>query len=431
MKKASIISIGNELLSGQTVDTNAAYLSKSLLEIGIPTTRGYTIPDEITSIVESMKQAADKTDIVLITGGLGPTDDDLTRQAFAEFLGVELELHLDCLETIEDFFKKRGVKMPEKNKIQAYMPTGCKVLSNDLGTAPGILYENKNEIIAAMPGVPSEMKGMFQTHLLNKLKKINLNNIVLVKKLKCFGTGESSIAEKLGTLMCRNRNPLINCTVDYGIITLHIVAAAENQSRAKKMITEDEKLLGELLGKHLFGSDKQTLAEVVGMKLAQQNKTLAVAESCSGGLIAKWLTDAPGASKFFTYGWVTYSNEAKVSQLGVKAELIEKFGAVSSQVASEMAKGARKKAKTDFSIAVTGIAGPEGGGEQKPVGLVYVAIDCLAGCQTERFIFTNRNRDFIRTRTAQTALYTKIEVVGLTNSADKDIMKVLWRFKTG
>lgn len=404
MKKVSIISIGNELLSGQTVDTNAAYLSKALLEIGIPTICGYTIPDEITSIVESLKQAVGRADIILITGGLGPTDDDLTKQAFAEFLGVGLELQQDTLETIENFFKKRGYKMPEKNKIQAYMPAGCKVLNNDLGTAPGIFYEDKNKIIAAMPGVPFEMEQMFQAHLLNKLQKVNSDNIVLVKKLKCFGMGESSIAEKLGSLMHRGRNPLINCTVDYGMITLHIVATAENQSRAKKMIAENEKLLRELLGKHIFGSDEQTLAEVVGKKLAQQNKALAVAESCSGGLIAKWITDVPGASKYFTYGWVTYSNEAKISQLGVKTELIEQFGAVSSQVASEMAKGARKKAKADFSIAVTGIAGPEGETEQKPVGLVYVAIDCPAGCQTERFIFTHRNRDFIRIQTAQTAL---------------------------
>ena len=404
MKKAVIISIGNELLSGQTVDTNAAYLSKALLEIGIPTVRGYTVPDEIAAITDCLKQAVAKADIILITGGLGPTDDDLARQAFAEFLDVKLQLQPKLLETIEGFFVKRGKKMPEKNKIQAYMPIGTEILNNDFGTAPGILYKNNEKIIAAIPGVPSEMKQMFQTQLLDKLEQITSDNVIIVKKLKCFGAGESNIAEKLGPIMHRDRKPLINCTVDCGIITLHIVAAAKTRSKAEEMIAKDEKKLRQILGKLVFGSDEQTLAEIVGKKLVQQKKTVAVAESCTGGLISKWITDAPGASKYFTYGWTTYSNDAKISQLGVETELIEQFGSVSSEVVSAMAKGARKKAKTDFSVAVTGIAGPEGGSEQKPVGLVYIAVDCLAGCQVERFIFAHRNRDFIRRQTAQTAL---------------------------
>ena len=402
--KAVIISIGNELLSGQTVDTNAAYLSKALLEIGIPTISGYTLPDEITSITECLKQADSKVDIILLTGGLGPTDDDLTRQGLAEFLGLELQLQPGLLETIDGFFKKRGIKMPEKNRIQAYLPRGTKALDNNCGTAPGILYKNNEKIIAAMPGVPSEMKQMFESQLLNELEKMTADNVTVVKKLKCFGTGESDIAEKLGFLMQRNRNPLINCTVDYGIITLHIVAAATSRNLAKEMIAKDEKLLNGLLGKLIFGSDDQTLAEVVGTKLTQQGKTLAVAESCSGGLITKWITDVPGASRYLTHGWVTYSNEAKINQLGVKTGLIEQFGAVSEQVALAMAKGARKKAKTDFSVAVTGIAGPQGGSKQKPVGLVYISLDCAKGCQVQGFTFARRDRDFIRTRAAQTTL---------------------------
>lgn len=404
MKKASIISIGNELLSGQTVDTNAAYLSKALLEIGIPTVSGYTLPDEIASITDCLEQAGSKADIVLITGGLGPTDDDLTRQAFAEFLGVELQLQPEILQTIESFFKKRGTKMSEKNRIQAYLPRGTTVLDNNCGTAAGILYQNDEKIIAAMPGVPSEMKRMFESQLLDKLEKITAGAVTAVKKLKCFGTGESSIAEKLGLLMQRNRNPLINCTVDYGIITLHIVAAATSRNRAEKMIAKDEELLNGLLGGLIFGTGEQTLAEVAGRKLTQQGKTLAVAESCTGGLITKWITDIPGASRYLTHGWVTYSNEAKINQLGVKTGLIEQFGAVSEQVAVAMAKGARKKAETDFSIAVTGIAGPQGATEQKPVGLVYIALDCAESCQVESFTFARRDREFIRTQAAQTAL---------------------------
>ena len=294
--------------------------------------------------------------------------------------------------------------MPEKNRIQAFLPRGTKALDNNCGTAAGILYKNNEKFIAAIPGVPSEMKRMFESQLLNKLEKITAGGVTVVKKLKCFGTGESNIAEKLGLLMHRDRNPLINCTVDYGIITLHIVAAAASRNLAKEMIAKDEKLLDSLLGELIFGIDEQTLAEVVGKKLAQRGKTLAVSESCTGGLITKWITDIPGASRYLTHGWITYSNEAKINQLGVKTELIEQFGAVSEQVALAMAKGAREKAETDFSVAVTGIAGPGGATEQKPVGLVYIALDCAESCQVKNFIFTRRDRDFIRTQAAQTAL---------------------------
>jgi len=403
MKKASIVSIGNEVLSGQTVDTNAAYLGRSLLTIGIPVVSSYTVADDIDSIVRALKLAVDDADVILTTGGLGPTDDDLTRQGFAKFLGVELQLENELLEKIQNFYTRRNLQMPARNKIQAYIPAGTKAVVNNLGTAPGIMGQERDKLLIALPGVPSEMKQMFEESVFAELKGFAGKQAVFVKKLKCFGTGESNIATLLGELMQRGRNPLINSTAHHGVITLHIIATAKDQSQAEQMAEKDEKLLHKMLGELVYGTGQQNLAEVVGEKLAQQKKTIAAAESCTGGTLAKLLTDTPGASRYFTHGWVTYSNSAKISEIGVPAELIERYGAVSEQVAQTMAECARKRAGTDIAIAVTGIAGPTGASEQKPVGLVYISIDSDMGCETKRLIFPF-DRESIRLRAAQTAL---------------------------
>jgi len=402
MKRASIVSIGNEILSGQTVDTNAAHLSARLLSIGVPVVSSYTVRDEIDAIVRGLELASADADVVLATGGLGPTDDDLTRQALARFLGAELELHNELLEKIEKIFAGRDWPMPERNKIQAYIPAGAKALAN-IGTAPGIMAESKGKWFFAMPGVPMEAKRMFEESVRPELERFAGGQAVVVKKLKCFGAGESTIAELLGTMMQRGRNPLINCTASSGIITLHIIATAENKEKAGQMAEKDEKLLQSTLGELIYGVADQSLAEVVAEKLVQQGKTIAVAESCTGGLLAKLLTDIPGSSKYFTYGWITYSNEAKISELGVSAELIQEYGAVSGQVAESMARAARKKAGTDYAVGITGIAGPTGGTEQKPVGLVYIGVDSENGCDTKRCLFFG-NRRLIRLRAAQTVL---------------------------
>lgn len=406
MRKASIVSIGNEVLIGQTVDTNASYLSRELLSIGIPVVGSYTVADDIDLIVRALNLASSDADVVLTTGGLGPTDDDLTRQAFAKFLGTELQLQNELLEKIQDFFAKRDMQMPEKNKVQAYIPAGAKTLVNNLGTAPGIMAEVKSKLLIAMPGVPAEMKQMFEESVLEELKRFAPESQqvgMVVRKLKCFGAGESSIAEKLGELMRRGRNPLINCTARHGVITLYIIATAKDKIQAEQMAEKDEELLRNILGELIYGTGEQTLAEVAGQKLAQQKKTIAVAESCTGGTLAKLLTDIPRASRYFSHGWVTYSDSAKNSELCVPADLIKKYGAVSDQVAEAMAQGARKRAGTDFAIGITGIAGPTGGSAQKPVGLVYISVDSDSGCETKRFIMPG-DRDFIRLRTAQTAL---------------------------
>ena len=412
MKKASIVSIGNELLSGQTISTNAAYLSERLFSIGIPVVSSYVVGDDVDSIVRVLHLASEDGDIVVASGGLGPTDDDVTRQAFAKFLGSELQLQDELLERIESFFANQDLVMPEKAKIQAYIPVGAKALLNNLGTAPGIMAEYKGKLFLALPGVPAEMKDMFEEQVLPELTAAAIGQVIVTRKLRCFGAGESSVAELLGDIMKRGRNPLINCTAQHGVITLCIVATAQDEDTAERMAEEDEKMLRKCLGELVYGVGEQTLAEVVGQKLARQKKTIAVAESCTGGVLAKLITDVAGASRYFTHGWVTYSDQAKTGELGVPTDLIERYGAVSEGVAEAMAVGARKKAKTDFAIGITGIAGPPrllvadkrgGRSEQKPVGLVYISVVSDNYAETKRFIFPG-NRRLIRLRAALTGL---------------------------
>ena len=395
--------MGNEILAGRTLNTNAAYLSRKLLSLGVPVVSSYTVADDIDSILRALKLAASDADVVLVTGGLGPTDDDLTRQAFGKFLGSELQLQNELLKKIQDYFAHRNVQMPAKNKIQAYIPAGAKALVNNLGTAPGIIAKVEDKLFIALPGVPTEMKQMFEESVFAELQQLAGSQTVIVSKLKCFGAGESAITETLGDTCRRDRNPLINCTVEGGVITLHIIATANDMTTANQIVQKDEKTLRKLLGDLVYGTTEQTLAEVVGEKLVQQEKTIAVAESCTGGALAALVTDIPGASRYFLQGWITYSNKAKISELNVPADVIEKYGSVSEQVAEAMAKNAGKIAGADFAIGITGIAGPTGGTEQKPVGLVYISVASDKKCETKRFMFPG-NRTSIRLRTAQTAL---------------------------
>jgi len=403
MKKAAIISIGNELLAGQLADTNAAFLGSRLIQIGIPVIASYVVGDEVSSILRVLQLAGVDADVVLVTGGLGPTDDDVTRQAFAQFLEVELELREPLLKKIRDFFAAKKLPFPPVAEAQAYMPAGAAVLDNDLGIAPGIMAERQDRLFFVMPGVPVEMKAMFEQAVLPQLKALATEQAIVIQKLKCFGAGESTIAGMLGPVMQRNRNPLVNCTAQCGSITLHIVATDKNKAEAEQKAAEIEKSLRSKLGELVYGADDQTMAAVIGQWLAEHHKTLAVAESCTGGLVAKLLTDVPGASGYFTHGWVTYSNAAKVEQLGVAKKIIEDNGAVSEQVAEAMAHNARAKAGADYAVAITGIAGPTGGTTQKPVGLVYISVDTESGCETKRFIFSG-DRCAVRLKAANTAL---------------------------
>ena len=414
VKKASILSIGNELLNGRTVDTNAAYLAGRLRTISLPVVSVYSVPDEEPAIERALALAAGEVDVVVATGGLGPTDDDVTRQAFAGFLGVELVLRPDLLEKVRQFFDRRGIEMPARNSIQARIPQGAAPLENEVGTAPGIRAQMGGKRLFALPGVPTEMRHMFDTQVLPELQPLASGQAIAVRRLKCFGAGESKIAEMIGDAMQRGRSPLVNCTVHTGIISLEVVATAANRTTAEKMAEREELSLRTLLGKLVYGTDDQTLAEVVGERLVRTGKTLAVAESCTGGLLAELITDIPGSSRYFAYGWVPYSNEAKYRELEVPREMIDTYGAVSEQVAQAMAQGARRRAGTDYAIAITGIAGPGGGSEQKPVGLVYISVDNRDGTDTSRYVFSF-DRSSVRLRAAQTALNTlrlKLDLTG-------------------
>lgn len=405
IKNASVISIGNEVLSGRTIDTNAAHIGRELRLVGVPVISSYTVADSLEGIVRALDLAVAEADVVIATGGLGPTDDDLTRQAFGRFLGVELELRDDLLAKIKSLFHGRGMEMPMRNTIQAHIPRGAEVVPNDWGTAPGIVARKDGKLLFALPGVPGEMKPMLETSVLPALRSLAQGQAVATARIKCFGAGESAIAEMLGDAMQRDRNPLVNCTAAAGVITLEVVATAQTSSIAEAMAKSEEQSLRRLLGPLVYGVGEQTLAQVVGERLRRLGQTLAVAESCTGGLLAKLITDIPGASAYFVGGWITYSNEGKTRELGVPAALIAQHGAVSEEVATAMAQGARRQAGTDHAIATTGIAGPDGGTEAKPCGLVYIAIDSASGTRTSRHLFFG-DRPRVRLRAAQTALNT-------------------------
>jgi nicotinamide-nucleotide amidase len=403
IKNASIVSVGNELLSGRTVDTNAAHIAQRLRSISLPVVSIYDIADEEAAITRTLGLAMRDADVVVVTGGLGPTDDDLTRQALARFLGVDLVRQEDLLVDLRQFFARRNIEMPERNAIQACIPRGATALRNERGTAPGIRAQKDGKLLFALPGVPAEMERMLETSVLPELQQLLGGQVIAVTRLKCCGAGESTVADLIGNAMRRGRNPLVNCTVHAGVITLEIVATAADQNEAESMAGREEEALRAKLGNLVYGVGDQSLAEVVGGALARLGRTVAVAESCTGGLLAKLITDIPGASRYFTYGWVTYSNEAKQRELNVPGEMIDKYGAVSEPVARAMAQGARRNAGTDYAIAITGIAGPGGGNEQKPVGLTYIALDKAEGTDTSRHVFAF-DRSAVRLRAAQTAL---------------------------
>ncbi|HPD46130.1 MAG TPA: competence/damage-inducible protein A [Anaerohalosphaeraceae bacterium] len=403
MKTAAVISIGNELLTGETVDTNAPWLCAELRACGIPAVSVTAVGDDESAIIAALQHAADRADVLILTGGLGPTGDDLTRSALAAFLGSKLEFHQPLLDHIAAFFASRNLQMPDTNRLQAYLPAGTTPIPNETGTAPGILAEHRGKLIACLPGVPSEMKQMFVDHLKPHCKSLAADQHLVTRKLMCCGLGESAIAQMLGPRMDRSRNPLVNTTASAGIVTIYVVASAPDRSTAEQLADAETAAVRDTLGPAVYGRDDQTLAEVVGQMLAERGKTLAIAESCTGGLIAKLITDVPGSSRYFKCGWVTYANEAKIRDLNVPPQTIEQHGAVSEPVALAMARGAKARAAADYAIATTGIAGPTGGTSEKPVGLVYIALDTPGGPSCRRLLFPTSRRN-MRLRTALAAL---------------------------
>ena len=403
--QAAILSIGDELTLGQTVDTNAAWLSARLAEHGVTTLYHLTVPDEVDAIVDAFRRAADDAELVLATGGLGPTDDDLTRQALARAMGAELELHERSLRRIEAMFRRRHRPMAERNKVQAMRPIGCETLDNPRGTAPGLTAKLGRATIHVMPGVPAEMTGMFDDHILPTLTD-QTGQVILTAKLNTIGTGESDIAQMLGDLADRARNPLVGTTASAGIVSVRIRSTFADEAEAKRQLDDTARRVTDCLGPLVFGRDDQTLAEAVGIELAARKQTLATAESCTGGLVGKMLTDVSGSSDYYLGGWVVYANDAK-QQLGVPAALIDENGAVSEPVARSLAECALSRTGADYALSLTGIAGPTGGSRDKPVGTTWIALACREvnriDTAAHRIIFPGE-RPIVRLRAAHTAL---------------------------
>ena len=384
---AAIISCGNELILGSVVDTNTAWLAARLSELGIATTLHMTVGDDEEDIRSAVLQAARKARTVIVSGGLGPTLDDVTRQAVAKALGVELREDPVCLEHVRDFFAKRGRTMPETNRVQALVPVGARPIPNTRGTAPGIRAELGGSVIYAVPGVPLEMQEMFTRSIRPELLDSGGGRSVASRKILCFGAGESDIANRIADLMKRGRNPLVGTTPHEMIIAIRVVATGSSPQETKDLLDKDVAEIHRRLGDLVFGEDEDTLAEAVGRILIEANRTVATAESCTGGWLAKSLTDLSGSSNYFLRGYVTYSNQAKTELLGVPTAMIQQFGAVSEEVARAMATGCKVRAGTDFAIGITGIAGPTGGTPTKPVGLVYLALAGPDGVEVRKVNF--------------------------------------------
>lgn len=401
---AFILSIGTELTTGQTLDTNAAWLAARLTEMGIDACAHVTVADDVQAICNALRQCAGTANLVLVTGGLGPTDDDITRDALARAMNVELVQDERSLAQIEAYFRRIRRPMQESNRRQALLPAGAAPIDNTSGTAPGIHAKLGRAQVFVMPGVPREMHQMFQRDVQPKIRAAGDLNPILIRRIHCFGAGEAVMAAKIADLMKDGLNPTVGISAHDGVITVRMLAAGSRDD-AQRLLDDTDQTVAQRLGNWVFGRDDDTLPGVVASLLIERNASISTAESCTGGLLAKMLTDVSGSSAYFVRGFVTYSNEAKAADLGVPASLIEEHGAVSEEVARAMATGCRRKCHTDYAVSTAGIAGPTGGTTQKPVGLVYVGLAADTGCEVKELRWSPQwPRDAIRTLTANTVL---------------------------
>ena len=403
MLSAEIIAIGSELLSPNRSDTNSLWLTDQLNRIGIDVKLKTIVGDDDARLEEVVKDAVKRSRVVIATGGLGPTEDDITRKVVARALGRRLSLDENVLNEIRTKFKRFGMNMPERNSRQAMVIDGAEVLANPNGSAPGLYLEQRECAIALLPGPPREMMPMFENHVKPRLEKIAGDVRFATRIMRVTGMGESAVDEKISPIYTQFDNPQTTILFNSSEIEIHLRAHGRTEGDAEALLDRLSLKLEQVLGNSVFSFRGETMEEVVGRRLAMTEFTLAVAESCTGGLIAQRLTSVPGSSKYFIEGVVTYSNESKTRLLGVDKKLIKEFGAVSQQVARDMARGVRHKAKTDFGLAVTGIAGPDGGTEEKPVGLVYIALADDAHTEHKKLTLPG-DRELIRWRASQAAL---------------------------
>lgn len=402
--KAVIISVGAELVSGEITDTNAAFLSRELGSLGIETLRHICVGDDEEALAAAMREGAALGKVVIVTGGIGPTPDDITRQATALAAQAPLMRNQDVLEHIRGMFASwgRGREMSENNAVQADFPEGAEVIENPHGTAAGFAVMISGTETIVLPGVPREMKLMWEHSVRERLTGRS-PHVLVARTLNCFGLGESDISNKLGDLMAPGANPSVGDTAEEGVIRIRIRGSAETRKQAEAMVAATTARVRERLGEIVFGIDETTLQEAVVGKLLAGGLTVAVAESCTGGMVCRRITDVPGASGCFLEGVVAYHNDAKVRLLGVGQNLLERHGAVSGEVAAAMAEGVRERANSDWGLSTTGIAGPSGGTPEKPVGLVYVALCGPSGTQAHELRLRGSRFD-VRDRTTKRLL---------------------------
>ncbi|MFQ6082382.1 MAG: competence/damage-inducible protein A [Candidatus Aminicenantia bacterium] len=401
--KAEIIAIGSELLTPYRIDTNSLYLTEKLNDLGIEVVKKTIVGDNEKNITQAINQALSRACLIIACGGLGPTEDDLTRLAFSKALNRKLIFHREILTKIEERFQKRGLIMPSINERQAYILDGAEVLENEWGTAPGMWIEEKNTWILILPGPPNELKSIFEKFVLPKLKRFP-KQFVCRKSLKIAGLTESQTESLISDLYQRIKNLQVSLLAFPGQIEIQIIARSDKSySQAEKIAQTMADKFIERLKENVFSNSDEELEEVVGKLLKKREETLTIAESCTGGYLGHRITNISGSSCYFERGIISYSNQSKIEHLEVSKELIEKFGAVSQEVAEAMATGVRKLSRSTYGLAITGIAGPTGGTPEKPVGLVHIALSWEDGLwHTKNYFFGNR--ESIKFQSTQKAL---------------------------
>lgn len=403
MLTAEIVTIGDEILYGSIVDSNAAYMGQSLTEMGIQPAWSTTVGDDREHIRHALEMAISRADVILVTGGLGPTHDDITKGVIAEVVDKRLIFHQELLDVVEAMFANRGILMPESNRVQAFIPEGAIILDNPIGTAPGFAVTSGRATIFVMPGVPTEMKKMMVEQVTPRLKDQSGGQVILHRMIKTSGIGESSLSEYVGDIIDGATDVKVASLPQATGVMLRLTTSAPNVEQAREQIEVLESVIYSRAGAFIYGTDDDTMELVVGRLLAQRNETIAVAESCTGGLISDRLTDVSGSSAYFHQGIVTYSNEAKISHLGVPPEIIERYGAVSAETAEAMAEGIKRVGNSTYGLSTTGVAGPTGGSDTRPVGLVYVGLAHETGVVVREFRFST-DRRANKTRTMLAAL---------------------------
>ena len=398
---AEIIAIGDELLIGQVVNTNASWMANLLNLHGIKVYQVTAISDSKEHILSALETAAKRADIILITGGLGPTKDDITKATLCDYFNVKLRFDAEAFEDVEHVFKIRGSKVTEINRKQAEIPENCIALRNKNGTAPGMWFDEKDKVYVSMPGVPYEMMAIMTDDVIPRLEKKFKLPVIMHKTVLTQGIGESVLAEKIADW--EDSLAADNIKLAYlpspGMVRLRLSTSGKDKTSLKEIIDRKVKELIPLAESYIYGYDDDTLEGIVGSLLHQKGKTLSTAESCTGGYIAHLITSIPGSSEYFKGSVISYANEIKMNMLGVKAETLEQYGAVSQQVVEEMVAGAAQRLNTDYSIAVSGIAGPGGGTPDKPVGMVWIAIKTPTRLFSKRFQFGDNRERNIRVTT--------------------------------